>query len=121
LGRFPEEAVRRAPQRSDWSPQQWRALERLNRALAGERLDEKTVFWRRKWVESGRVGFAHQSSVPTMPQGQIFGEAVVGIAHSAWIRRPSGLGCGVVAGRAVGDECQERRGQVNFNSATRGR
>jgi hypothetical protein len=51
LGRFPEEAVRRAPQRSDWSPQQWRALERLDSALAGERLDEKTVFWRRKWVE----------------------------------------------------------------------
>ncbi len=51
LGRFPEEAVRRVPQRSDWSPEQWRALERLDGALAGERLDEKTVFWRRKWVK----------------------------------------------------------------------
>lgn len=32
-----------------------------------------------------------------------------------------GLGCGVVAGRAAGDECQKRGGQVNFNSATKGR
>ncbi len=51
LGRFPDDSVRRAPQRSDWSPEQWRALERLDGALAGERLDDNTVYWRRKWVE----------------------------------------------------------------------
>jgi integron integrase len=51
LGRFPDEATRRAPQRSDWTPEQVKTLRRFDAALAGEGLGEQAVIWRRKWAE----------------------------------------------------------------------